>query len=86
MSLVAHLFGRVEFRIVVVVFYRQAQLKKLEQIFEIDTSKSMSYKPRTLENKVVYKLNINSQKHSPKLIFLDKKTKDPNPIVFNFEN
>ena len=29
MSLVAHRLGRVEFRIFVVVFYREAQLKKL---------------------------------------------------------
>ena len=34
MFLVAHQFGRVEFRIFV-VFYRQAQLKKSKQIFEI---------------------------------------------------
>ena len=35
MSLVAHRFGRVEFRIFVIVFFRQAQLKKSKQIFEI---------------------------------------------------
>ena len=34
MSSAAHRFGRVEFRIFVVVFYRQAQLKKSKQIFE----------------------------------------------------
>ena len=34
MSLVANWFGRVEFRIFDVVFYRQAQLKKSKQIFK----------------------------------------------------
>ena len=39
MSLVAHRFGRVEFRIFVVVFYRQAHLKKSKQLFKIQNSK-----------------------------------------------
>ena len=43
MSLVAHRFGRVEFRIFVVVFYRQAQLKNQNKYSKFDTSKSMSY-------------------------------------------
>ena len=48
MSLEAHRFGRVEFRIFVVVFFMQAHLKKSKQIFDIlkpkfDMSKSMSY-------------------------------------------
>ena len=30
MSLVAHQFGRVKFRIFVIVFFRQAQLKKIK--------------------------------------------------------
>ena len=46
--LVAYRFGRVEFRIFVVVCFRQVHLKKPKQIFNIlnskfDTSKSMSY-------------------------------------------
>ena len=35
MSLVAHRFGHVEFRIFVIVFFRQVKLKKSKQIFEI---------------------------------------------------
>ena len=35
MSLVAHRFGRVEFQKFAIVFFRQAQLKKSKQIFEI---------------------------------------------------
>ena len=37
MSLVAHRFNHVEFRIFVIVFFRQAHLKKSKQIFEIET-------------------------------------------------
>ena len=46
MSLVAHRFGHVEFRILV-VFYRQAQLKKSKQIFQI-RHVQMNQLPRTL--------------------------------------
>ena len=35
MSLVAHRFGRVEYRIFVVVFFRQAHLKKSKPMFDI---------------------------------------------------
>ena len=35
MSLVVHRFGRVEFRILVIVFFRQSQLKQSKKIFEI---------------------------------------------------
>ena len=35
MPLVAHRFERVEFRIFVIVFFRQAQFKKIKQIIEI---------------------------------------------------
>ena len=35
MSLVAHRFGRVEFQIFVIVFFRQTQLKNSKQILEI---------------------------------------------------
>ena len=48
MSFVAHRFGGVEFRIIVVVFFRQAQLKKSKQVFEI--SKSMSYQGHYIAN------------------------------------
>ena len=48
MSLVAHRFGCVEFRIIVVVFFRQAQLKKSKQVFEI--SKSISYQGHYIAN------------------------------------
>ena len=47
MSLVAHRFGHVEFQIFVIVFLKQANLKKSTQIHlrcsKFDTSKSMSY-------------------------------------------
>ena len=35
MSLVAHPFGRVQFQICVIVFFRHAQLKKSNRVFEI---------------------------------------------------
>ena len=35
MFLIAHWFENVEFRILVIVSYRQAQLKKYKQMFEI---------------------------------------------------
>ena len=38
MSLVAHWFGRIEFWIFVVVFYRQAQLKKIKTNIQNSTS------------------------------------------------
>ena len=60
MSLLAHQFGHVEFRIFDVVFFRKVHLKKSKQIFNIinskfDTSKSMSgqghpYACKFLEN------------------------------------
>ena len=43
MSLVAHRFGLVEFRIFAVGFFRQTQLKKIKTNIQIDASKSMSY-------------------------------------------
>ena len=60
MSLVAHRFGRVEYWIFVIFFFRQMQLKKSKQIFEI-RHVQIDDRPRNLFKKYMEESELNTQ-------------------------